>query len=101
MEVMGNLMDNAFKYGGSRVRVALATAADSQGVSILVEDDGPGIPATLREEILRRGTRADTLNPGQGIGLAVAKEIIDSYAGRLDIGESNLGGASFRVQLPG
>jgi two-component system sensor histidine kinase PhoQ len=98
-EVLGNLMDNACKACRGRVRLS-ATAAERWQV-LAVEDDGPGIAAERRSEILQRGQRADTYAPGQGIGLAVAVDILDSYGAELDIGESAaLGGARFTIRWP-
>lgn len=64
-----------------------------------VEDDGPGVPAEQRARIIRRGERADTQHPGQGIGLAVALDIIESYDGELSLDDSELGGACFRIRF--
>ncbi len=99
MELLGNLLENAFKYGRRQVRV---TAAGDHGrvTGIRVEDDGPGIPAAERERVLDRGARADRRQPGQGIGLAVAGEIVHLYGGALSIGDSGLGGACVEVRLP-
>jgi len=97
MECLGNLMDNACKYGVSRVRVRAAQTGDQLVVE--VEDDGPGIPQHLRDVILARGVRADSVAAGQGIGLAVAADIAASYNGSLVIGDSELGGARISVQF--
>lgn len=99
MEVLGNLIENAYKYGRSQVRCS----ADRHGeqLQLRIEDDGDGVPAAKRQTILQRGARADTATPGQGIGLAVAVDIISSYNGSISIGKSDLGGASFNLTLPG
>jgi len=98
MELFGNLIENAFKYGNKKVKVS---AVSSQGqVNVSIEDDGPGVPAHLKSEILQRGARADTSIQGQGIGLAVAVDIISSYSGGLVVEDSELGGACFLVSLP-
>ena len=99
MEVLGNLMDNACKYGNSQVQVR-AEGGASRPLRIHIEDDGPGIPAGERERSLRRGTRLDQLTPGQGLGLAVAADIVASYRGRLEIKDSALGGAMVTLVLP-
>ncbi|WP_230351767.1 two-component system sensor histidine kinase PhoQ [Lelliottia sp. WAP21] len=91
MEVMGNLLDNACKYCLEFVEVT-ARQTDNE-LHIIVEDDGPGIPANKRDLVFDRGQRVDTLRPGQGVGLSVAREIVDQYDGRIDPGESLLGGA--------
>ncbi len=98
-EVLGNLMDNACKACRRQVRLG-ATPGERWQV-LVVEDDGPGIATDHRSAILQRGQRADTYAPGQGIGLAVAIDILDSYGAELDIGESSaLGGARFTIRWP-
>ncbi|MEN8166036.1 MAG: ATP-binding protein [Pseudomonadota bacterium] len=95
MEVLGNLMDNAWKYGRSRVRVTGHTK--NQALELHVEDDGEGIPPERMEEVLQRGRRLDEHQPGQGIGLAVAADIISAYGGRLTIEHSLLGGSDVAI----
>ena len=96
-ELAGNLLENAYKYGQRRVRV---TAARGQaGLRIVVEDDGPGIPDEEVERILERGVRADESVPGQGIGLAVVREIVGLYQGHIEIGTSEWDGARIEVTL--
>jgi two-component system sensor histidine kinase PhoQ len=97
-EVLGNLLDNACKAG--RRRVAVGAVPGERWLMLSVEDDGPGVAVDEREHILQRGRRADSYAPGQGIGLAVAMDIIDSYGAELDIGDSGLGGARFTVRWP-
>ena len=70
------------------------------GLVLVVEDDGPGIDGALRQEVLNRGTRADELTPGQGIGLAMVSDLVAAYEGELTIDESRWGGASIRLVLP-
>ena len=97
-ELLGNLLDNAFKWGRTRVRVT-ATSADGK-LSLCVEDDGAGIAPELAQRVLERGVRADQSVPGQGIGLAVVRDIVDAYSGELHIERSTLGGACVRLVLP-
>lgn len=98
-EMLGNLLENAFRLCLHRVRVEVTSLPS--WCEIRIEDDGPGVPASQRELILQRGARLDTQNPGQGIGTAVVKDIIDSYEGQLQIGDSEqLGGACFTIRLP-
>jgi two-component system sensor histidine kinase PhoQ len=103
-EALGNLMDNAVKWCRSRVRVS-AALQDSVGaarkLSILVEDDGPGVAAADRERVLERGARADEHTPGHGLGLAMVRDMAGMYGGTLGIGESALGGARVELRLPG
>ena len=98
MELLGNLLENAFKYGNKQVRMRSQIAGNF--LQIDIEDDGPGVPEDQTERILERGQRLDTSIPGQGIGLAVAAEIVRSYEGNISIHRSELGGACFSVTLP-
>lgn len=98
MELLGNLLENAFKYGNKQVRMSSRIA--QQQLCIEIEDDGPGVPEDQTERILERGQRLDTNKPGQGIGLAVAADIIRSYDGDIRISRSPLGGARFSIFLP-
>ena len=98
MEMLGNLIENAFKYTRSKVRCSAAAAGDR--CLIKIEDDGEGVPVDLRHEVLKRGARADTATNGQGIGLAVVVELVSAYGGRLEIGESAFGGAAVMLELP-
>ena len=99
MEVLGNLLDNACKYGNKQVLVH-AEGGASKPLRIHIEDDGPGIPSSERKHSLLRGTRLDQLIPGQGLGLAVAADIVASYRGRLEIKDSALGGALVTLVFP-
>jgi two-component system, OmpR family, sensor histidine kinase PhoQ len=98
MELLGNITENAFKYGKSNIRIG--SEAVEKYLLITIADDGPGIPKEQQTRILERGQRLDTTQPGQGIGLSVAADIIHSYDGQLSIGHSGLGGAEFRILLP-
>lgn len=98
MELLGNMLENAFKYGDKQVR--MRSAIEEKQLRIDIEDDGPGVPDDQTERILERGQRLDTSIPGQGIGLAVAAEIVRSYDGNISIQRSELGGACFSVYLP-
>ena len=97
MELLGNLLDNAFKYGNRRVRLS---ARCEDGLVLAVEDDGPGIPAALRKEVPARGRRLDQGSPGEGLGLAAAAELVALYDGELVLGESALGGLVVRITFP-
>ncbi len=99
MEILGNLLDNAYKYGRAQVRVTLQPG-NGQGMNLLIEDDGPGIPEAQRGLVLERGARADSAQVGQGIGLAVVVDLLSSYGGSLSIEAAELGGAGIRVDLP-
>jgi two-component system sensor histidine kinase PhoQ len=103
-ELLGNLLDNACKWCRSRVLLR-AAADDSAGprerLQIVVEDDGAGISAEDRARVLERGVRADQNVPGHGLGLAMVRDTVDMYGGRLTIDTSALGGARLTVTLPG
>lgn len=96
MELLGNIVDNACKYGKSRVLIQLS-GSNFDGTEIVVEDDGPGIPADQREGVLQRGARLDSRMLGQGIGLAVVTEIVDRYQGKIEVTSSELGGAKVKL----
>jgi two-component system sensor histidine kinase PhoQ len=98
-EILGNLLENAYKYCNHAVRIGVHTAG--RGVEILIEDDGPGIAPEQVQAILQRGMRMDESVPGQGIGLSMANEIIAVYGGRLEFAASELGGALLRVHFDG
>ncbi|MGH8750913.1 MAG: ATP-binding protein [Burkholderiales bacterium] len=98
MELLGNLLDNACKWCRHTVRLSAALAG--QQVQISVEDDGPGISAAQARQLSQRGVRMDQAVPGHGIGLAVARDIVDAYQGSIQISRSALGGAEFNVNLP-
>ncbi|MDH3317027.1 MAG: ATP-binding protein [Gammaproteobacteria bacterium] len=97
-EILGNLLDNACKWGRGKVR--LEGSRSGQRLEIAVEDDGPGLPNTELETFRARGARGDVSVPGQGIGLAIVDELVtEVYGGILEAGESTLGGARFKIVL--
>ena len=100
-EMLGNLVENAAKYGSGRVFVTVEQIAD-KGVEIMIEDDGPGIPAAQREAIFARGARLDTTGkPGTGLGLAIVRDVAEIYGGSVRLEESeDLGGLLARLTLP-
>ncbi len=100
MEMLGNVLENAFKYCASRVEVGAAPSADGAMVRITIDDDGPGVPAHQRVQVLARGARGDTAADGHGIGLAATAELAASYGGALAIEASGLGGARIVLDLP-
>ena len=104
LELLGNLIDNACKWCKEQVRVEVACDASGepkQRLRIVVEDDGPGISEADRARVLERGVRADERVPGHGLGLAMVRDTVDLYGGRLAIEQSTLGGARISVTLPG
>ncbi len=99
MEIIGNLADNACKYGHQQVRICLYR--QRKFCCLRIEDDGPGVPQQQYQQILQRGVRLDRRTPGQGFGLALVKEIIDACQAELKISPSSLGGACFEVRWEG
>jgi signal transduction histidine kinase len=98
-EMLGNLIENAAKYGGGRVFVTVAVTPEC--VEIEVEDDGPGIPETERTDIFDRGARLDLGKPGTGLGLAIVRDVAEIYGGSIRLEESeDLGGLLARLRLP-
>jgi two-component system sensor histidine kinase PhoQ len=104
MEVLGNVLENASKYGRSRVAVRAVSVPEARalrpGLEFRIGDDGPGIAPERAQEVLQRGRRMDQSVPGQGLGLSVAAEIVAVYDGRIEIGRSGLGGAEIVIRFP-
>jgi two-component system sensor histidine kinase PhoQ len=104
MELLGNLLENAFKWAHHRVLLtarAMTIAPQRRaGVIITVEDDGPGIPPDKVELLLQRGVRGDERVHGHGIGLAIVLDIVKAHRGELAVERSDeLGGARFVVRF--
>ncbi|MBV1876124.1 MAG: GHKL domain-containing protein [Pseudomonadales bacterium] len=99
LEVLGNLIDNACKYGCRQVNVSVNLQPDT-ALTLIIEDDGQGIEENQRDQILTRGLRLDSQESGQGIGLAIVVEIVERYGGSIAFGESILGGLKVKLALP-
>ncbi|GGE93359.1 histidine kinase [Sphingomonas prati] len=98
-EMLGNLIENAAKYGQGRVFVTVVREAGF--VEIMVEDDGTGIPEAERNLLFERGARLDTGKPGTGLGLAIVRDVVEIYEGTIALEESeDLGGLLARLRLP-
>jgi signal transduction histidine kinase len=98
-EMLGNLVENAAKYGGGSVFVTVEDAGNY--AEILIEDDGPGIPESERVRIFDRGARLDTGKPGTGLGLAIVRDVAEIYNGTVSLEESEeMGGLQVRLKLP-
>jgi signal transduction histidine kinase len=99
-EMLGNLVENAAKYGGGRVFVTVEPKGIK--VDVVIEDDGPGIPAADRGSLFARGARLDTTGkPGTGLGLAIVRDVAEIYGGSVRLEESeDLGGLLARLTLP-
>ncbi len=100
MELLGNLLDNAFKWARHNVDIQARQNTQDQNLVIHISDDGPGIKSAQINSILQRGIRADQCTAGQGIGLSIVKDIVDAYNGRLIIEKSQPGGARIIITLP-
>lgn len=98
LEILGNLLDNACKHCQSQVWVKMAL--DSVGLSIRISDDGTGFTAALIDRGPVRGERGDNSLPGHGLGLAMVHDIVQAYAGKMDLGNTEQGGAWVAIQLP-
>lgn len=100
-EILGNLIENAAKYGGGSVFVTIDPVKDAQYCEIWVEDDGLGIPEEERTRIFDRGARLDTGKPGTGLGLAIVRDVAEIYGGSVTLEESeDLGGLLVKLRLP-
>lgn len=99
-ELLGNLLDNAFRWARTEVRVTLQAASQPQLLRLEIDDDGPGIPAPRREEALQRGRRLDETQPGCGLGLAIADELVRLGGGSLLLAEAPLGGLRVSLMSP-
>lgn len=98
LELIGNLLDNAVKWGESVVILNLRSA---KGILIEVEDDGPGCSPEKLDQLTGRGVRLDESVDGHGLGLSIVKDIVETYDGRLEISSSTrLGGLKVSVHLP-
>ena len=104
-ELLGNLLENAFKWAKGRVLLStqvlvVARGARRAGLELSVEDDGPGIPDDQIERLLQRGARGDERVQGHGIGLSIVQDIVKGYRGTLTVGRSeSLGGAAFVLRF--
>lgn len=106
LELLGNLLENAFKWANHRVLLSVKNIAPGNpkawrtGLDVRVEDDGPGVPAEQLERVLQRGVRGDERVQGHGIGLAIVEDIVRAYRGTLEVDRSaELGGACFHVSF--
>jgi signal transduction histidine kinase len=97
-EMLGNLLDNACKWAKSKIK--LTSTQENSVVVITVDDDGPGLPASMRDQVLQRGVRADEAAPGSGLGLAIVRDLAQLYEGTIRLDSSPLGGLRATLRLP-
>ncbi len=105
-EIVGNLIDNACKWAKTRVTLATEYAApegdETPGkLTILIDDDGPGLTAAQMEQATTRGKRLDESKPGSGLGLSIVTDLVALYQGTFTLSRSPLGGLRAEVVLPG
>ncbi|RIK87087.1 MAG: histidine kinase [Hyphomicrobiales bacterium] len=101
-EIAGNLLENAMKWARGAVAVSVTAHEDDgqpRSFSLVIEDDGPGIPEERTREALTRGRRLDETKPGTGLGLAIVADLVREYGGSLGLGRSGLGGLRATVTL--
>ena len=100
-EILGNVIENAAKYGGGSVFVTVDPDPAARLCEVWIEDDGPGISESDRSQLFARGARLDTEKPGTGLGLAIVRDVVEIYGGEIALGESeDLGGLLVRLRLP-
>jgi signal transduction histidine kinase len=101
-EMLGNLLDNAFKWAASTVKVSSEPQDDAamERVALVIDDDGPGLPDNAKVEVLKRGRRLDETTPGSGLGLSIVVDLAKLYGGELTLETSPLGGLRARLSLP-
>ena len=102
-EMTGNLIDNAFKWASARVAIEVGVEQPDPGrqvVRIVVDDDGPGLTPSEREQVARRGRRLDESKPGSGLGLSIVVELAALYGGALNLGTAPIGGLRAELVVP-
>ncbi|HLT13215.1 MAG TPA: sensor histidine kinase [Marinobacter sp.] len=97
-EMVGNLLENAWKWGQSKINITIESSEEH--FTIVIDDDGPGLPEEQREIVLSRGARADETVPGSGLGLAIVSDLANLYHGALTLDNSPLGGLRASLTLP-
>lgn len=97
-EMLGNLIDNACKW--ARHAVGVSAVVRDGAVEIVIDDDGPGLPADARDAMFARGARADEEVPGAGLGLGIVRDLAQLYGGRIELGQAPAGGLRASLILP-
>ncbi|HCT25486.1 MAG TPA: sensor histidine kinase [Stenotrophomonas sp.] len=92
-EALGNLLDNALRYGAAPGVITLGVRQEADGVQVWVDDDGAGIAEAERARVTERFYRASSEGDGCGLGLAIVAEIAQRHGAMLKIGTAPLGGA--------
>ena len=99
LEIIGNGLENACKWGKSAVTVQIMPDVDGRFL-VVIEDDGPGLPPERRAEVLQRGARLDETAPGSGLGLSIIDELARAYGGWVQLAGSRHGGLRVDINLP-
>ncbi len=97
-ELIANLIDNAYKYARSRI-VVTARAQDAEHCVVTIEDDGPGLPAEMREIVFAPGIRLDETRPGTGLGLSIVRDLLELYDGKIELNVASIGGLAAVLKL--
>jgi signal transduction histidine kinase len=97
-EMLGNLLDNACRF--ARRDVVISSSRRDSVLDVAVEDDGPGLDASMRSAVLQRGVRADEATPGSGLGLAIVRDLADLYGGSIVLEAARPEGLVARLTLP-
>jgi signal transduction histidine kinase len=97
-EMLGNLLENSYKWAHSLIRIHSENISNNR-VEIVIEDDGSGIPEESRHLVLQRGVRLDETTPGSGLGLNIVNEMAHSYRGSLTLSRSSMGGLKATLHL--
>lgn len=102
-EMLGNVLDNAFKWARSEIHIHAQRDQSPLGrneLRIWVDDDGPGLSADQYSAVFKRGVRADEIAPGSGLGLAIVADLVQLYGGQVQATRSPLGGVRVALSLP-
>lgn len=97
-EIVGNVLDNACKW--ARALCRLSAHPQNGHARLVIEDDGPGIRAAMRDQVLARGARADETVAGSGLGLSIVRDLTEAYGGHVTLDDSALGGLRVTIDLP-
>ena len=110
-EMLGNVLDNACKWADRHVWLSITAGLPANDVAesrkrtrvlqVVIEDDGPGLPADQHQSVFGRGVRLDERKPGSGLGLAIVRDLAQTYGGAVTVGASRTGGLAIQLTLPG
>jgi len=97
-ELVANLIDNAYKFARNRI-VVTARPDGEDGIVVMVEDDGPGLPPQVRDIVFAPGIRLDETRPGTGLGLSIVRDLVELYRGEVVLGTASIGGLAAILKL--